>query len=215
LSAAIVDHCSPELVIGIEPSRGFLQAAKVSLAERVVLFQGTGTAIGLSPGSVDAVVSGLALNFIPNPSSALLEMARVSHPGGVIGAYVWDYAGKMEPLRYFWDTAAEVDPSAAGLDEGVRFPICRPEGLRALFVNAELREIAVDAIDLPATFKNFEDYWQPFLGGQGPAPAYVMSLDGDRRARLRNRLLERLPIQADGSIQMIARAWAVQGTLIH
>jgi SAM-dependent methyltransferase len=203
------------MVVGVEPSRGFLHVAKGYLAGRVMLFQGTGTAMALEPGSVDAVVSGLALNFIPDPRRALFEMVRVSHPGGAIGAYVWDYAGKMEPLRLFWDVAVEVDSNAANLDEGLRFPLCQPEALKALFVDAGLQAVEVEAIDLLATFVDFEDYWQPFLGGQGPAPAYVMSLGGDLRPRLRDRLLEHLPIRQDGSIPLLARAWAVRGTIVY
>ncbi len=102
----------------------------------------------------------------------------MSHPGGAIGAYVWDYAGKMEPLRLFWDVAVEVDSNAANWMKGFVFPV-PPEALKALFVDAGLQAVEVEAIDLLATFVDFEDYWQPFLGGQGPAPAYVMSLGGD------------------------------------
>jgi hypothetical protein len=140
-------------------------------------------------------------------------MARVTRNGGVIGAYVWDYSGKMELMRYFWDAAVALDPEAAKMDEGPRFPICRPEALKALFTRAGLGNVETTAIDVPTPFSSFEDYWRPFLGGQGPAPAYAMSLDELRRSRLRERLRERLPVQADGSISLIARAWAVKATV--
>ena len=97
-------------------------------------------------------------------------MARVTREEGTIAAYVWDYAGKMELMRFFWDAAVELDPSAAKLDEGVRFPLCRPEALEKLFASAGLGEVEVKAIDIPTLFANFDDYWQPFLGGQGPPP---------------------------------------------
>ena len=214
LCDAIVKHCSPRLVVGLDPSLGFLRAAARHLAGQVAFFQSTGIAIALGPQSVDAVVSGLALNFIPDPRSALLDMASVSHLGGTIGAYVWDYASKMEPIRFLWDAAAEIDPNAARLDEGVRFPVCQPDALSELFASVGLQEVKVEAIDLQTTFVNFEDYWQPILGGQGPAPAYVMAMNDDQRTRLRDRLFARMPIQADGSIRLIARAWAVRGRIV-
>ena len=117
----------------------------------------------------------------------------------------------MELVRYFWNVAVEIDPYAELLDEGVRFPTCRPEPLEKLLAGAGLGEIDVRAIDIPTVFENFDDYWQPFLGGQGAAPTYVMSLDEAARARLRNKLRARLPTAENGSISLIARAWAARG----
>jgi SAM-dependent methyltransferase len=214
LSAAILDHGSPGWVAGLEPSAGFLRAAQANLAGRVRLLQATATALPLAGPAVAVVVSGLVLNFVPDPPAALLEMARVAGPGGVIGAYVWDYAGKMEFLRIFWDMAIGLDPGAARLDEGVRFPLCRPQALRQLFAGAGLDGVEVAAIDIPTLFADFVAYWQPFLGGQGPAPAYVMSLAPEARDRLRERLLARLDLEGTGPISLIARAWAVRGTVV-
>lgn len=211
LCAAIVDRCSPSSVAGVEPSAGFLEAANDNLAGRVTLHQGSATAIPLGDASVDVVVSGLVLNFIADQRAALLEMARVSASGGTIAAYVWDYAAKMDMMRNFWDAAVELDPAAATLDEGVRFPLCRPEALEDLFAGIGLRDVETTAIDIPTPFASFDDYWRPFLGGQGPAPAYAMSLDETARVRLGDRLRERLPIAADGSISLTARAWAARG----
>jgi len=212
LSAAIVDHCAPSSVTGVEPSEGFLATARANLAGRGVAFQpGSATAIPLADGSIDAVVSGLVLNFVPDQPAALAEMSRVTSGGGVIAAYVWDYAGKMELMRVFWDAAAEFDAAAAILDEGKRFPLCQPDALAELFENAGLESVEVTAIDVATPFEDFNDYWQPFLGGQGPAPAYAMSLGETARARLRERIRERLPVHADGSIALTARAWAVSG----
>ena len=210
LCAAIVDRCSPASVAGVEPSAGFLETAKVNLAGRAALHPGSATEIPLADASVDVVVSALVLNFIPDPRAALAEMARVTASGGMIAAYVWDYAGRMELMRVFWDAAVSLDPGAAKLDEGVRFPLCRPEALAALFAGSALGEPEVVPIDVPTPFASFDDYWQPFLGGQGPAPAYAMSLDDGARQRLRERLRERIPVQADGSVSMTARAWAVR-----
>lgn len=118
----------------------------------------------------------------------------------------------MELMRIFWDAAVELDRDAAKLDEGVRFPLCRAEPLAQLFAGAGLRAVEVEPLDIPTPFADFDDYWQPFLGGQGPAPAYAMSLDEAARSRLRDRVRERLPIATDGSISLTARAWAARGT---
>jgi ubiquinone/menaquinone biosynthesis C-methylase UbiE len=101
LCAAIVDDCSPSSVEGVEPSEGFLEMAKANLAGQAMLHQGSAMAIPLEDASIDVVVSGLVLNFIPDQRAALSEMMRVTRSGGTIGAYVWDYAGKMELMRYF------------------------------------------------------------------------------------------------------------------
>ena len=214
LCAAIVDRCSPASVYGVEPSEGFLKTAKENLAGRAALHQGSATALPLADASVDVVVSGLVLNFVSDQPAALLEMARVTRNGGTIAAYVWDYAGKMELMRLFWDAAVELDPDAAKLDEGVRFPLCRPEALEKLFASAGLQEVELKPIDIPTSFANFDDYWQPFLGGQGPAPAYAMSLDETARARLREHIRERMPAEANGSISLTARAWAARARVV-
>ena len=213
LAAAILDQCSPSSVAGVEPSEGFLEKARERLAGRVLLHRGSAAEIPLEAGSVDVTVSGLVLNFAPDPRAALAEMARVTVPGGTVGAYVWDYAGRMEMMRAFWDAAVELDPAAAAMDEGRRFPLCRPEALADLFALAGLRGVAVTALDIATHFSSFDDYWGPFLGGQGPAPAYAMALDAAARARLRDRIRERMPLRADGSISLTARAWAVRGTV--
>ncbi len=213
LSAAILDRCSPASVVGVEPSEGFLQKAKEQLGARVQLLRGNASEIALGDAAVDATVSGLVLNFVPDGRAALGEMVRVTAAGGTIGAYVWDYAEKMELMRYFWDAAVALDPQAAKLDEGTRFPLCRQPALMALFTSAGLGDVDVTAIDITTRFADFEDYWRPFLGGQGPAPAYAMALGETARARLHDRLQERIPLQADGSIALTARAWAVRATV--
>lgn len=213
LCAAIVDRCSPSSVAGVEPSEGFLKTAQENLAGRAALYHGSATAIPLNDASADVVVSGLVLNFVSDQRAALLEMARVTGKGGTIAAYVWDYAGKMELMRFFWDAAVELDPGAAKLDEGARFPLCRPKALEELFASTGLEEVEAKPIDIPTPFANFDDYWQPFLGGQGPAPAYAMSLDETARLRLRDCIRERLPVEANGSISLTARAWAARASV--
>lgn len=213
LSAAIADCCAPAWVAGVEPSEGFLETAKGNLGDRATLHPGSATAIPLADEAVDVVVSGLVLNFVPDQRAALAEMARVTVSEGTIAAYVWDYAGKMELMRFFWNAAVGLDASAAELDEGIRFPSCRPQALEKLFAGAGLQGIDVEPIDIATPFADFDDYWRPFLGGQGPAPAYVMSLAETARERLRERIRERLPIAANGSISLTARAWAIRATV--
>ena len=128
-----------------------------------------------------------------------------------MAAYVWDYAGKMELMRYFWDAAVTLKPEDRERDEGRRFPLCQSEPLRTLFTAAGLHDVEVRSIDVPTHFQDFEDYWSPFLGGQFPAPDYAMSLSEEDRVALRERLRVTLPIEENGSIRLIARAWAVRG----
>jgi hypothetical protein len=140
------------------------------------------------------------------------EMARVTRRGGRVAAYVWDYVHGMQMMRHFWDVAVELNPKDSTLDQGQRFPLCQPEPLEALFRAAGLTSISVRAIEIPTVFRDFDDYWSPFLGKQGAAPTYLASLDGETRDRIRDSLKARLVAAADGSIAMSARAWAVQGT---
>ncbi len=212
LTQSIVERASPHSVCGVDPSAGFVEYVKAHVNHPCARFE-TGDAQSLphDPASFDAAVSGLVLNFVPKPERAVAEMARVVAPGGVVAAYVWDYAGKMELMRYFWDAVVALDPAARDLDEGRRFPLCQPLTLAALFTQAGLREPEVRAVDVPTHFRDFDDYWSPFLGGQGPAPGYAMSLSETRRGALRERIRAQLPVAADGTIALVARAWAVRG----
>ena len=133
-------------------------------------------------------MSGLALNFIPQPARAAAEMVRLVKPEGVVAAYVWDYAGKMQLMRHFWNAAAALDPLAYDLDEGRRFPLCQPDPLRELFQQAGLSGVEVRPIDIATDFRDFDDFWSPFLGGQGPAAGYAMSLSEEGRLALRERI---------------------------
>jgi SAM-dependent methyltransferase len=213
LAAAIMDEYLPSSLVGVDPSAGFLEAAARNLGGQARLYRGDASSIPLPDACVDVVVSGLMLNFVPDLPSALAEMRRVATPGATVSAYVWDYAGKMELLRYFWDAAVELDPQARTLHEGARFQLCNRAALDAAFCDAGLLDVATCAIDIPTTFKDFAEYWSPFCGGQGPAPSYAMSLSPKERELLRNLVQQRLPINADGSIALIARAWAVRGVV--
>ncbi|MDQ7903985.1 class I SAM-dependent methyltransferase [Phytohabitans sp. ZYX-F-186] len=212
LSATVLTLTEPAEVTGVDPSGGFLATAHAQVADpRVSFVSGDARALPLPAARFDAVVSGLALNFVPEPAQAAAEFARVAAPGAVVAAYVWDYAEGMGLMRHFWDAAAALDPGGAELDEGRRFPICRPGPLRALWTDAGLVDVSVEAIDVPTVFTGFADYWEPFLGGQGAAPAYTVSLGEERRTALRDLLRDRLPSNPDGSIALSARAWALRG----
>jgi hypothetical protein len=152
------------------------------------------------------------LNFLPDPLAAIREMAACA-PGGLVAAAVWDYAGGMELLHYFWETAVALDPAAATLHEGARFPLCRPEVLRALFTQAGLERVRGGAVTVATEFARFDDYWHPLLGGTGPVPAYVAALTADRRDALAAALRKALPVEPSGSIALQARAWAVAGNV--
>src|SRR5262245_36056431 len=212
LTQTILAQASPREVIGIDPSEGFIVYARDRTRDPRVAFK-TVDARGLAAeaGGFDAAVAGLVLNFIPEPAAALISMARAVRPGGTIACYVWDYAEGMQLMRAFWDAAVAFDPGARELDEGRRFPLCRPQPLHALFDEAGLQRTQVRAIDVPTVFKSFDDYWSPFLGGQGPAPTYCMALSEDRRRQLRERIRAALPAALDGSIRLSARAFAVRG----
>jgi SAM-dependent methyltransferase len=212
LTETIIQTRTPKLVIGVDRSPEYVRYARARLAGARACFQiGDATSLAIVSGTLDVAVSGLLLNFVPEARRALAEMVRVVRPGAAVSAYVWDYAGKMELMRYFWDAAVALNPQAADLDEGRRFPICQAAPLCELLDQAGLRDIDVRAIDVPTVFRNFDDYWSPFLGGQGPAPGYATSLDEYRRAELRERIRADLPIERDGSIHLVARAWAVRG----
>lgn len=212
LSAIILERAGARELIGVDSAEGFVAHARKHVADSRARFEvGDARALPFAAGTFDATVSGLMLNFVPQPSSAVAEMARVTRAGGVVAVYVWDYAGEMQFMRYFWDAVRALDAGAAHLDEGRRFPVCRPEPLAELFRAADLYDVEVVAIDVPTRFRDFDDYWTPFLGGQGPAPGYAVSLNEERQARLRERLRATLPTGPDGTIQLIARAWAVQG----
>ena len=212
LTQAILQHTTPRAITAIDRSSGFVRhAARAAGNPRVRFVVCDAQRLCVASRGCDVAVSGLVLNFLPQPAQAVAEMSRAVAAGGTVALYVWDYAGKMEFMRHFWDAVAWVDPASAALDEGLRFPLCRPEPLAQLLKDNRLQAIEVRAIDVPTRFKDFDDFWLPFLGGQGPAGAYVTSLAEDRRSTLREELRRRLPIAADGSIDLVARAWAVRG----
>lgn len=212
LTSAICEFGEPKSVKACDPAEPLVRYAREQIVDDRVSFSVAGA--GTLPPDVDgygSIASLFVLNFIPDPVAAIKEMRSLASPNGSISACVWDYTGKMEFLRHFWDSAIEEDPDAREQDEGVRFPICRPRELEMLFRSGGLSNVRCEAIEIATEFASFDDYWSPMLGGTGPAPSYVDSLPDDRREVLAQNVKSRLPTRADGSIHLTARAWAVQG----
>ncbi len=211
LSEVIMQYCEPSHLISIDPSEGFIAKAKERLQNKGEFLIGDVADIPFDDDKFDIIASGLALNFFPNLASALAEMKRVSKPNATIAAYVWDYSGRINLLRYFWDAVILVDSQSGDLDEGVRFPICNENNLENAFQQAGLFEIEVTTLDIITQFKDFEDYWNPFLGGEGPAPSYLASLPEKIKDELREKVYDNLPVEPDGSIKLLGRAIAIKG----
>ena len=214
LTEAICHRAAPASVVACDPSPEFVAFARNSLVDSPVIFLVAGADnLPRRDGGFDYIVSGLALNFLPQPANAVRSMRERVRQGGKLAAYVWDYAEGMQFLRVFWDEVVALDPSAAQLDEGRRFPLCRPDALIQLFTEAGMDAVEIKAIEIATTFPDFEAYWSPFLGGTGPAPSYITSLDQEARSRLRLRLKQRLAPSADGSIRLTARALGLRGSV--
>jgi len=212
LTKLILETYQPKEIISIDSSSDFISYAQRSVINPFVHFKvGLAQSLELDSNSVDAVVSGLVLNFVPEPASVILEMLRVTKPGGKIGIFLWDYEDGMQMLRYFWDAAVELDNKAGEFDEGIRFPICQEGQLESLVREVGLKQVEATSIEVKTDFKNFDDYWEPFLGKVGPAPSYIMSLNPKGRQKLEDKLRKSLPFDDSGSISLIARAWAVTG----
>ena len=212
LSDAIVGLASPRALVGVDPSEAYVAQARGHITdERASFHVGDATRLPVDDATVDEVVAGLSLNFVPDPVAAVAEMGRVLTSGGRATAYVWDYAEGMQMLRLFWDAAIAENPQAASLDEGARFPLCEESALSRCFTKAGMKEVTTGEVEIRTLFANFDDFWGPFLGQQGPAPSYVSSLTKDECVRLRERLRSALPAGPDGSIDLSARAWVCQG----
>lgn len=212
LSDAICAGARPASVMACDPSESFVEYARAHRVDRRISFVVAGVGrLPTRPGGFDSITSALALNFFPEPEAAIDEMRRSAATGGLVSACVWDYAGRMDLLRRFWDAAAAMDPRARDLDEGRRFPLCRPDALVALFRGGGLRQVVCESVEIPTRFSSFSELWTPFLGGTGPAPSYVASLDPYGREALAERLDRSLPREPGGAIGLVARAWVVRG----
>ena len=213
LTQIICQEASPARVLGVDLSEDYIAFARQRLHDERVEFRvSDADDLAFEAPQFDVAVAGLVLNFLSAPEQAVKSMAYAVRQGGIVAAYVWDYSGQMEMMRHFWDAAIHVDSSAREMDAGQRFTICKPDNLRSLFQSVDLMAVDVMPIDIETRFKDFDDYWLPFLGAQGSVSKYLRGLSDETRNALRDQLQRQLPVAQDGSILLVARAWAVKGT---
>lgn len=211
LTLRILQMGEPASVVATDASQQYVAQARLALPDdRVQFLRSSAAELPARAGGYDIVASSLVLNFLPDPAEALREMRSLAAKGGTVAACVWDYAGEMQFLRRFWDAAVELDSAAREWDEGERFPICSPESLDIAFGRAGFSRVTVEALEVATHFKDFDDYWVPFVGGPGPAPGYLSSLSPQKQEDLARHLAETLPRNEDGSIDLTARAWAAR-----
>jgi len=214
LTQAILEAADPREILGVDPSAEFLATAAGRISDPRVRFAiGDAAALPVPSNAYDVVIAGLVLHFVLDPQPAVREMTRAARRGGAVAAYVWDFAGDRQFIRYFWQASTALDPAAAAQDPITQFPLCHPAPLASLFEGAGLQDVTVQAVAVPTVFQDFDDYWHPYLlTGSSPAQRYVASLPNEQRAALRERLRTTLPIADDGSIPLFGRLWAVRGT---
>jgi SAM-dependent methyltransferase len=212
LTSALAAALGAGAVAAIDPSEPFAAACAARNPGVDVRVASAG-ALPFADGAFDAVASQLVVNFLPDAPAAVREMARVTRPGGVIAACVWDYAEGMTLLRAFWDAAAEVAPARArDGDEGAVMAWCGRGELGGLWRDAGLREVRETALTAEGAYAGFDDLWVPLTAGVGPSGAFCASLDTAGRAALREALRRRLGA-GDGPFTLSARAWAVAGVV--
>ena len=213
LSRAVRDVAPQARVTGIDPSAGFVELARAAVPD--ARFEvGDAQVLPFGDASVDAALSLLALNFVPDHVRAAREMRRVTRPGGVVAAAVWDYGDGMEMLYRFWEVACAVSPDANDVAEH-RMPLCHQGELAALLRGLGLRDVVEQPLEIRCEYASFDDYWLPFLGGVGPSGQYVVGLSESRRTELRDVLRREVAGGDDGPFALGARAWAVRGTVQH
>ncbi len=210
LTRSAADRWPSARVIGVDSSAAYVRAARErGLPPRVRFEVGDAQDLPVAAGAVDVSLACLVLNFVADPSRAVAEMRRVTRPGGLVAACVWDYAEGMVMLHELWDAAAAVGLDAGDLDER-RMPLGRRGALAALLGGAGL-DVATDGeVVVAAHFASFEDYWSPFLGGQGSGGRFVASLPEDSRGVLRRELERRL---GNGPFELPLRAWVAAATV--
>jgi SAM-dependent methyltransferase len=211
LTTALAALVGADLVSAVDPSEPFVQACR----ERV-----PGADVRVAPAeelpfedeSFDATLSQLVVNFLDDAPRGLIEMSRVTRPEGVVAGCTWDYAEGMTMLRSFWDAVRATDPSRGGADEGLTMRYADPDSLGELWRGAGLQDVRVSELVAEASYDDFDDLWQPFLAGIGPAGAHASSLNPDAQARLRGEFNERLG-SPDGPFTLSARAWCAVGAV--
>ena len=214
LTAAVAAAAPSSYIVGIDPAERCVAFARTRYQRDRVLFEvGDVRQLRFPDGSFDRTLSLLVLNFIPTPAEALREMIRVTRPGCTVAAAVWDYGQGMQMLRALWDEAIAMKPAMDARDER-HMPLCRHEELAALWREHGLRNVREETLTIQTRFVSFDDYWSPLLEEQGPAGAYVASLEAGERDVLRQRLRRRLLGDGpDRSFELPARAWAVRGSV--
>lgn len=210
LSQAILTQVAPRSLLGIDPSPDFVAQARGTVLDSRVRFAVAGAELlPTQDASIDAVGSGLVLNFVPDRTAALAEIVRVLRPGGLLGFYVWDYpGGGLGFMKAFWQAVLDVDPSSANREQSARSQFCTPEGLSALCRDAGFPEPEVTPIEIVTPFPDFEAFWRPFTLGAGPGGGFLAKQSPAQRERIKARLAETYGDKAP--IILPARAWAVK-----
>jgi SAM-dependent methyltransferase len=201
LTAELVSRAGVDAVSAVEPSASFAAAVRERLPG-VNVRQSAAEQLPFPDDAFDAAMAQLVVHFMANPVAGLQEMGRVTQPDGVVAACVWDHAGDRGPLTAFWSVVRELDPAA---DDESDWAGVREGHLAELFARAGLGEAQVSTLTVRVRHADFEQWWEPFTLGVGPAGAYLASLDPDRRAALREHCRRLLPA---GPFEVSATAWA-------
>ena len=210
LSEALVARVGVDRVCAVDPSEPFADAARARLGG-VDVRVGAAEELPFADGEFDGAAAQLVVNFMSDAPRGVAEMARVTKPGGVVAASVWDYAGEMTFLRAFWDAAVALDPEGAGpRDEGRCMRWCAPAELEQLWRDAGLADVRTAGLIVAAAYDGFDDLWAPLVEGVAPSGAYATSLDPESQGALRGELRRRLGV-GDEPFRLTARAWAVVG----
>lgn len=206
LTGELVDRLGPAAVTAVDPSAPFVEAARARMPG-VDVRQASAEALPFADGAFDAALAQLVVHFMVDPAAGLAEMARVTRPGGVIAACVWDFAGGNGPLGPFWEAARVLD---GGVEDESRLAGTGEGHLAELFEAAGLREVEQATLSASREHSSFEEWWEPFTRGVGPAGSYVASLDAQRQVELRERCRSMLP---PGALTVTASAWAARGVV--
>jgi SAM-dependent methyltransferase len=204
LTTELVERLGAANVAAVDPSESFVTAAR----ERhpgVDVQESPAETLPFADGTFDAALAQLVVHFMADPVQGLTEMGRVARAGGVVAACVWDHAGKQTPLAPFWQAVRELDPDEEG--EG-SFAGAGEGQLTELFREAGLREIEETTLPIHVDHATFEEWWDPFTLGVGPAGAYLKKLDPEQQVELRERSRKQLP---EAPFTLSARAWAARG----
>jgi SAM-dependent methyltransferase len=214
LTGALTAVAPSSQIVGIDPTPSFVDFAQQTRGSHRIHFEvGDAQHLRFKGASFDCTLSSLILNFVPDRAAAMREMIRVTKPGGIVAAAVWDYGEGMEMLRAFWDETVALRPDLDVRDER-HMPLCRQGELAALWRAHGLREIADAPLTIDTSFDGFDDYWSPFLVQQGPAGACAAALSPFERDALASRLRHRLLGDGgDHAVHLRARAWAVRGVV--